>query len=609
MRLRGILRAPVARITRRVRPACHLVVGNTPESRLLAINLRARGESVAMVGAPLTGPDADALARRGVRLLPHLDERRLTAWVRRAPTVTVCAEHDRATVRLGERVMRAAGTAPLPTLALFDESGAAREWQDRCSGVAITRTEAHVLAALHASPPRLGTHATPPPLVIGGGSTAAELVRRIATGWQQFGEPTTIHLITSDESWANTLRHELGPHGTDLAHLTLDHLAPLTPADVAGAVDGRISAWRPPPARHGTPTGPTIYVVGDAGLALSLARHLAEGFPQARVAALSTTDPIRRPEPAFTLVDRHRVLGDPSLLSATPQRRAADEILREAASWPQDVPSVFGQVACHATDATRPLPWDQQPPEVRSAVASLAARADDLLRGIDVTVTDDGPSEQVLLSPDDLRALRDALVQAVPAPAGLNPVEHRQRALEFAAVLPVVLARAGRRLRRPPHHRDALTRAQIEELAEQVHRTYLESARALGDATRSEIAHQTWAQVDDFTRTSNRAQVADVAAKLVSVGLTWRRVPSPTLYPLSDDRIDRLARLEHRRWQQFERRNGRADHRLAVPWRALDERTRQYNRNAVLALPAILATVGLEIIDPVSPRDPGPPAS
>ena len=589
-----VLRRRVRSVTfrRARRPGC-LVLGEAPEAVGLATRLQQSGWRVALVGRPAS-EQAPTLARTGITVYERAGRDLLSLLLESADSVIVCGRNDEETLRLCDETERLAGTAPFPTVALFDTEEAAQSWRARpVGGAAVTRTELLVMAALRAAPPWLQHRATPPPVVIGQGPTASALVERIAVGWQQPGELRQVDVITADRTWADAAEARLGPNGLGLAHVAIDEL-PLLADDVVQRVRHRSQAWRAPSPRHATVAGPTVHVVDD----LELAAAIAAALPDARVCAVVEFAPPELPV-GVTVVARADVLTDPSLVLLTEDGRFEEMLFVEVASWPQDIPSLFGDLARRPerTSGGEVRPLAEQARTVQSAVRTVAEAAPGLMRGLGITVTSDGPSQQILLGPDELRKLRDALVEVVPPARDVEPGEHAQRALELSLRLPVLLARAGFTLRRPAEHRDALTADHIVELAPQAHAAYVVTARALGHATGSEVAHMGWGELDAFTRESNRAQIADVAAKLVSVGLTWRHADPPSFYSFSDEQLDELARLEHRRWEHFERRNGHSDHALAKPWFDLSDTEKEYDRRAILALPEILASVGLEIID------------
>ena len=74
-----------------------------------------------------------------------------------------------------------------------------------------------------------------------------------------------------------------------------------------------------------------------------------------------------------------------------------------------------------------------------------------------------------------------------------------------------------------------------------------------------------------------------------------RRSASPALYEFEPETLERLAELEHRRWEHHQRRNGRPGHKWAVPWSELSDGVKDFDRAAVRSIPPSLAELGVEI--------------
>lgn len=546
-----------------------------------------------------TGSEVAALARAGVRTLPRLTAPALTRALADAEVVIVAGVDDDESLRLAHAVAHAAGTAPLPSATLFDEPAAARAWRQR-GYHAVSRTDALALAALRAVPPWPGDRAAPPPVVVGDTPLAGAIVRRIAIGWQQPGERIGIHRV---------VRHRT--HATPLLDEDVDEAS--DPHDILEAIGRRREAWPEPPETHATVTGPTIYVA-DADDPLALGGLLAAHLTDARVVVVADAA-AGRPTLGLTVLSRQEYLADPAVLLLTDDALLAEEVFAEAAHWPADLPSLFGVLARDA--AGRLLPFAAQPDAVRRGVGAVAGLADDLLRDLGILLGEPEPwpgfetlvprssatdasaprPAPVSLTPAELSAAADRLVHAMPAPDGVDVAEHRQRAIELAARLPVLLARAGRRPRRPPEHRDPL--ADLPVWAPNVHAQYRLTVRRTA-ATGHDNAERCWEELSPFEQASSRAQLADIPAKLAAVGLDCRPAADPDapLFVFAEDLVERLAVLEHRRWAHVQRRHGRPDHRFVVHWDDLAESDKDLDRDAVRAIPHLLRFVGLDVFDP-----------
>jgi|SRR5579863_551156 len=149
---------------------------------------------------------------------------------------------------------------------------------------------------------------------------------------------------------------------------------------------------------------------------------------------------------------------------------------------------------------------------------------------------------------------------------------------------------------------DILVGARLDALAAAHHRYYIEQK---GAAAGSNPAAQPWRLLPEQYRVSNRRQADHIGVKLAQIGLKLEPAATPSPFKFSDDEIDLLAQLEHRRWT-IERQllgwtygptrdDGRRLNPYLVDWKRLPDEVRNYNRDAVKAMPKILASAGFEI--------------
>lgn len=141
-----------------------------------------------------------------------------------------------------------------------------------------------------------------------------------------------------------------------------------------------------------------------------------------------------------------------------------------------------------------------------------------------------------------------------------------------------------------------------ERLARQIHQRY---QRAAGG--RSGPPADGWSQLSESTRNANRAQVQGIAEKIQLLGcvIAVRRGGQDDAY-VTEAEIERLARLEHDRWQQERHQQGwrfgavRDDqhrrHPDLVAWHELSEDGREKARDAVRWLADILAEEGFTLV-------------
>src|SRR5690606_1358712 len=179
--------------------------------------------------------------------------------------------------------------------------------------------------------------------------------------------------------------------------------------------------------------------------------------------------------------------------------------------------------------------------------------------------------------------------------------EARLRRLELAARLPVLAARAGLiPVRRGSGHAP-LTDEAVRTLALEVHNDYVRTAGTTGNATESGNADLTWDELSETDQRSSAAQVVDIPVKLAALGLSWRPAADPKPYEFSDDAVEMLAEMEHRRWVHFQLRNGRARHTFNVTWEGLADGVQEYDRGPVRLMSRLLGMLGYEIVDAGSP--------
>lgn len=429
-----------------------------------------------------------------------------------------------------------------------------------------TRT-AQAIALLRDNPPLLEDRVTPPPIVVGDGALATEIVRRMVLGWQQPGDVLRVDAVGADDGWVAAARAGLEARSAiTFTRSSLDLDA------VLAVVRAQVSAWeRPDPGRFAA-SGPTVVVaLGDAAQGARVTARLAEALPDARVTA---------------------VADDPATPTLTPQSLIVDELLRDAARCPPSVPTVFGTIT---PDAAGRVTLAGQPPATIAALRAVGEAASSILAAGGVTVDGVGNevSDVIVSTPAELVAMRDAIVGVLPSPA---PPDRAQRALELAARLPTLASRAGWTPRRTASAPNPLDTATLRRLATLAHARYLEVSATTGNATRSSHAEKQWEELTDFERSASLAQVVDIPTKLAAVGYTWRPSDDPAPFAFDQATLELLAEWEHRRWEHHQRRNGRQGHRWAVPWEDLPDAVREYDRNAVRTVPALLAAAGWEIV-------------
>lgn len=551
-----------------------VVLGSCAEAGEIASRLRKSGVhgKVTLVGE-LDVSDRKQVDRDRVTHIPGADQRDLGRILADADRVIVAEPTDEDAAKTLNRVRAADGKVPVTVL--VDTPGLA-ELLSRTSGAGtVCRPRQVAFAALRAMPPFLSTAMVPPPVVIGEGPLAAEMVRRIVLGWQQPAERNIVYAISRNEDWQAEAIAGVENH-VDLRTMRPKHYSPraigrlvaqLSQEYAAGVGTGKF-----------TVAGASVYVVhGKGTVSAPIAQAVVEACPGARVAALVEDASIwEAPDAPANLrfLSLRELLRDPALLLLNRTDLLAEEIRVDDGRWP-------GTSGLLTSDAT---------------AHRLAGAASELLEeaGIAVDGVPDGESSSVVLDPSQLRMITDGLrAELATIPPSSSSLTDDARLVEFAARLPLLAARAGFNLYNGAA--SGLTADEVARLAMMVHDGYLETGRQSRNATGSENAYRAFSELSDVDRRSNAAQVVDIPAKLAVEGLGWRRVADPRPVTLTDDQVERLAQLEHRRWHHFQLRNGRPDHTHAVSWEALRAGVSDYDRDAVRAIPGLLATVGIEI--------------
>jgi hypothetical protein len=147
----------------------------------------------------------------------------------------------------------------------------------------------------------------------------------------------------------------------------------------------------------------------------------------------------------------------------------------------------------------------------------------------------------------------------------------------------------------------------VEQLAQGIHEQYVLTQLDAGVALNSKPAMALWTELGEDLKSANRSQAADIGKKLHLIGAT--------VAPLSDGlpgftfteaELELLAEAEHARWLDERRASGwrhgavRDDRRRRNPamvdWAVLPADQREKDREAVRALPTVLADAGLRIV-------------
>jgi hypothetical protein len=193
-------------------------------------------------------------------------------------------------------------------------------------------------------------------------------------------------------------------------------------------------------------------------------------------------------------------------------------------------------------------------------------------------------------------AVRDDVEKTHPllVPWGSLDEEARDIDRDLVAHRPELLASLDYRPERSPLR---------DRLARLLHERYVgEQVTRIGTSP----AMVPWEQLSEDYREANRANVDEIAAKLVRMGYRLapaRLEPTPRF---SEEDVERLAPLEHERWRAERERAGwtpssiRDDeakvHPDLVPWEQLSPEAQEKDRTVVRAIPDLLAEIGLTFV-------------
>ena len=151
--------------------------------------------------------------------------------------------------------------------------------------------------------------------------------------------------------------------------------------------------------------------------------------------------------------------------------------------------------------------------------------------------------------------------------------------------------------------------AALELIAIAKHDDYVLQEQKRG-VTRAENASVIpWIDLPQSLQESNRRFAESIGAKLGQLDATLAPLAGPPPndgLALSAGRLEELAEHEHERWvkdltdDKWSRTDGQKDpgakrHPLLIPWKDLPDSEREKDREAIRALPKILATVGYQV--------------
>jgi len=200
------------------------------------------------------------------------------------------------------------------------------------------------------------------------------------------------------------------------------------------------------------------------------------------------------------------------------------------------------------------------------------------------------------------------------------PVEERSKALAAMRRLPLTLARAGFQIVRTPpagvanadSPEDAETAARTQDtrhevMARAIHERYRRNQRE--NKPPDDPAMQPWEALAEPLRESNREQARSIESTLrrIDCGVQPAGEQGPAPCAFSEEEIETMAAVAHDHWAEERRRGGwsSAPQRdvggkltpyLDMPYDDLPEHVKEWDRQAVRAIPEVLAAAGLEVV-------------
>lgn len=157
-----------------------------------------------------------------------------------------------------------------------------------------------------------------------------------------------------------------------------------------------------------------------------------------------------------------------------------------------------------------------------------------------------------------------------------------------------------------------------EAMAKKAHEKFREGKKKQG--IREDPAMADWKDLPSSLKNSNLAQVGHYEGTLEAAGFGLRKVEAGEPVKTIDfsveeirDKVEIMAEIEHGRWNVERLESGwtlgeekdveAKRHPDLIPWALLPDDIKEYDRNAVRAMPGILAKYGYEIIPIKDPED------
>ena len=155
---------------------------------------------------------------------------------------------------------------------------------------------------------------------------------------------------------------------------------------------------------------------------------------------------------------------------------------------------------------------------------------------------------------------------------------------------------------------DVIVNEALDSMARSMHRSYVEALLASGETAETNASVIPWSQLPAHKKKANQHAAAHMPVKLRCSNCQERPLKDATpetSWPLTEENLDMLAQLEHRRWLADKYLSGYSygkvrdeDHMLhpdLIPWENLSAADREKDRNNIRQIPQLMAMQGLKI--------------
>ena len=144
-----------------------------------------------------------------------------------------------------------------------------------------------------------------------------------------------------------------------------------------------------------------------------------------------------------------------------------------------------------------------------------------------------------------------------------------------------------------------------ETIARAIHENYRQAHAGVTGQYEPSMAE--WDELLDALKNSNRQQADHILEKLLRVGCTVHKVGNRSASPIifTSNEVEIMAEMEHERWKAERLSSGwtlgkkkDATKKITpylVPWSALSDEAKEWDRQPVRNIPQLLANVGLEV--------------